>query len=198
MIDKSLPYIGVLMTKTDIASYPHFDLPEGFSFSFYQPGYEDAWAELMLSVDQTDTLQEAKDIFRSEFLAQPELLPTQCLFALDEHNRVAATGSIWPGEHFGRELLRIHWVACAPEHQGKGLVKALMTKLMDITNALRYQDLLYLTSQTWSYKALGLYARFGFMPYKGEKPVNWQAKNFNKQTQTAWALIDKKLSEYKS
>ena len=148
----------------------------------------------MFSLGQTECLQEAHDIFRAEFLAKPELLQTQCLFVLDAGSAVAATASLWVGNHFGRELLRIHWVACAGEYQGRGLAKALMTKLLDTARALDYRDMLYLTSQTWSYKALGLYARFGFAPYLDERPVNWkpQSGDFARETQEAWAIIKSK------
>jgi len=182
------------MTKRDLDAYPKFKLPEGFSCSGYRPGFERAWAKLMFSLEQTDSLQHAEDIFRTEFLARPELLQTQCLFVLDAKGTAVATASIWPGNHFGRELLRIHWVACAGEYQGRGLAKALMTSLLDATRILGYCDMLYLTSQTWSYKALGLYARFGFEPYQGERPANWESQSgdFARETQEAWAIIKSK------
>ena len=185
------------MTKTDLDPYPRFALPEGFRFSGYQPGYEEAWAKLMFELGQTDSQQEAQEIFRTEFLSRPELLQRQCLFVLDAKNTAAATASIWPGNHFGRELLRIHWVACVEEYQGRGLAKALLTELMDTARALNYQDTLYLTSQTWSYKALHLYAKFGFEPYQGERPVNWksQSGDFAKDTQDAWNLIQAKINQ---
>ena len=197
MMDKSIPHMGVLMTKTDLDTYPGFGLPAGFHFSGYRAGFEEGWADLMLAVEQFDSLQQAKDYFREEFLSRPELLERQCLFVLDGAGGLAATASVWPGNHFGRELLRIHWVACAPAHQGKGLAKALVTKLLDTLRALQYRDLLYLTSQTWSYKALRLYAVFGFEPYRGEKPVNWTTKegDFERETKTAWGLIFEKIED---
>ena len=148
----------------------------------------------MFALGQTDSLQEAQGIFRKEFLARPELLEKQCLFVLDADNAVAATASVWPGNHFGRELLRVHYVACAEKYQGHGLAKALLSVLLDTVRALDYRDMLYLTSQTWSYKALGLYAKFGFEPYLGEKPANWKAQSgdFAQETQDAWALINSK------
>ena len=194
MMDKSIPYAGVLMTKTDLNSYPRFDLPPGFRFCGFRAGLEDDWAQLMLAVEQFDTLQQAHDYFREEFLSRPALLETQCLFALDEAGAVAAAASVWPGSHFGRALLRIHWVACAPAQQGKSLAKALITRLLDTLRALPYQDMLYLTSQTWSYKALRLYAGFGFRPYLGEKPVNWisEGGDFEREAEAAWRLVFEK------
>ena len=67
-IDHSLPFIAVIMEKGDAGIHPEFRLPEGFSFSFFQPGDEERWAQLQLSVEHVDTLQQAEDIFRQEFL----------------------------------------------------------------------------------------------------------------------------------
>ncbi|MCL2446325.1 MAG: GNAT family N-acetyltransferase [Oscillospiraceae bacterium] len=193
MLDKTIPHIGVIMTKA-ASDYPRFALPAGFCFCGYQTGMEEAWARLMVHVEQIDSLEEARNYFRKEFLARPELLAKQCLFVLDETGEIAATASIWPGNHFGQELLRVHWVACAPQHQGKGLAKALL----DTLSAMKYDQLLYLTSQTWSYQALGLYARFGFVPYHGEKPMNWKAGDagFAQETKIAWNMIEEKWRQH--
>ena len=197
MIDKSLPYIGVVMVKTDTKNYPCYELPEGYTFSGYRKGFEEQWAEIMYKVDHTDTLQQARDIFEREFMSMHELMPRQCLFVLDREGKVAATASLWHGNHFGKTYQRIHWVATCPEHQGKGLVKALMTKLLDLYNELGYKDFIYLTTQTWSYKAINIYYQFGFVPYMGEKPVNWRAENFEEKNILAWKVIDEKIAEYK-
>ncbi len=197
MLDKSVPYIGVLMVKTDTAVYPRFELPDGFIFTGFQSGYDTEWARLMFDVDQTGTLGEAEDIFKKEFLPQSGLLSKQCLFVLDRTGKVSATGSLWHGEHFGEAFQRIHWVATRPEYQGKGLVKALLTKLMDVYNELGHKNFIYLTSQTWSYKALNIYSQFGFKPYRGEKPVNWKADNFGEENRTAWEIIEGKINDYK-
>ena len=61
----------------------------------------------------------------------------------------------------------------------------------------------YLTTQTWSYRAAGIYARFGFSPYMGEKPVNWPfvcalpLPNFDAENHKAWELIGQKLAAYR-
>ncbi len=196
MLDKSIPHIGVLMVKTDTKTYPRFDLPEGYRFSGYMLGFETEWAILMYQLEQTDSLQEAVQIFQNEFLSQPQLLPKCCLFVLDSAGTVVATASLWFGEHFGEVLQRIHWVAASPNHQGKGLVKALITKLLDVYNELGCKDFIYLSTQTWSYKAINIYSKFGFTPYVGPKPVKWKGDNFKTENEQAWKLIKEKINEY--
>jgi GNAT superfamily N-acetyltransferase len=192
MLDKSIPYIGVLMVKTDTTIYPRYNLPKGFTLSGYRVGYEIEWAKLMFEVEQTNTLEEAQKIFAEEFLPMPELLTKQCLFALDKDGEIAATASLWHGSHFGENFQRIHWVATRPKYQSKGLVKALLTKLFDVYNELGYKNFIYLTSQTWSYKALNIYSKFGFKPFMNDEPIAW-----NNKAQEAWGIIDQKIMEYK-
>lgn len=196
MLDKSIPHIGVLMVKNDTDVYPHFNLPSGFTFSGYKSGYEIEWAKLIFESDMTDTLKEAEEIFKNEFLSMPDQLPGRCLFALDCYGKIVATGSLWFGEHFGKYLQRIHWIAQSQGYQGKGLIKALMTKLLDVYNELGFRDFIYLTSQTWSYKALNIYSKFGFYPYRGIKPINWKADNFDANNELALDIINKKINEY--
>lgn len=196
MLDKSLPYYGVIMVKTDTNIYPNFPLPEGFTLCGYQPGFEQFWADIMLATQQTDSLAEGLAIFQKDFLPRKDLLASQCLFVLDSAGKAVATASLWHGHHFGVELPRIHWVAVSPEAEGKGLAKALLSRLCGIYNELGYHDFLYLGSQTWSYHAIHLYTTFGFHPYMGEQPINWQTTggSFSSENKKAWDIIKQKTS----
>ena len=196
MLDKSIPYTGVLMINENPAEYPRFELPAGFLISGYQPGFEFAWADLHMEIEQFETRAEGVQMYRREFFTHPERQKENCLFVIDEEDQVAAVGALWTGDHFGRTLPRIHWIAAHPRHQGKGLVKALLTRLMDLHTAAD-GGAIYLVTQTWSYKAIHLYKKFGFEPYLGPKPLRWQAEHFEQQNTEAWALIERKLAEYK-
>ena len=54
--------------------------------------------------------------------------------------------------------------------------------------------MIYLTTQTWSYKAIGLYKSFGFKPYYDYDQAfrGSQAGDAEAYYQNAWALIDEK------
>lgn len=197
MLDKTVPHFDVLMQKPDTARYPRYRLPEGFRFCGYRSGYEQKWAELIYLLEQTDTLDKARDLFRRDFLSRPQLLEKQCIFVLNEAGGVAATASLWPGGHLGAEHLRIHWVSTAPEYQGKGLVKALLTYLLDLYQKLDTDGFLYLSSSTWNYKAINIYMQFGFVPYTGEVSAAWKgSRDYQKDFQAAWPIIYEKLREY--
>jgi len=193
-LDRSIPHIGVLMEKFDTAEYPRHTLPDGYAFAQYKPGLEAQWAALHFEVGQTDSPEEAEAIFKNDF-ADRDALTRRMLFVLDENGQLAGTGCLWDGNHFGRTLQRLHYIAVSPRHQGKGIARAIVSKLLDIYNELGYAGYIYLTSQTWSYRALNLYAGFGFRPYMGEKPMNWRCgdSTFAKETAEAWDMIYGKI-----
>jgi len=59
MLDISIEYIPLLMTKEDTSVYPKYTLPEGYRFRFYAAGDEKAWAALECSVGQFETEEAA-------------------------------------------------------------------------------------------------------------------------------------------
>ena len=142
MLDKTIPFAAVLMTKHAIGVFLRLALPAVYRFCLYRAGLEQDWASLQA------------------FLKDRELASRQCLFVIDENSDdVVATASLWYGDHFGERHARIHWVTVATSHQGRGLAKALLSHLLE-QHREQSSDWLYLTTQTWSYKAIGLYRRF--------------------------------------
>lgn len=148
-MENSQPEYGVLMDKKDTAYYPRHELPVGYSFAFYCPGMEEDWCRLNHEV-AVETLEAAQSVFAEEFLPFPDELKKKCIFVLDEEGQSVATASLWRGNHFGKELQRIHWVAVSKRCQGMGLAKALVAKTLDVYNQLGYNGYIYLTSQTSS------------------------------------------------
>jgi len=192
-LDRSVPHIGVLMEKTDTAEYPRHALPKGYTFSQYKPGFGAQWAALQYGVGQTDSLGEAEAIFQKDFAGREDLAG-RMLFVFDENDSLAGTGCLWDGAHFGAARQRLHYIAVAPPHQGGGIAKAIVSRLLDIYNELGYADYIYLTSQTESWRALNMYAGFGFRPYMGAKPVNWRCEDFAQETAEAWRMIYERIN----
>lgn len=199
MLDTTVPHIGVLMTKQDLHDYPKYALPAGYQFSGYQTGDETAWATLQTSVGHMQNQVEAKQIFQEVFLlvAEEEQLTKKCLFVKNKAGEIVATASLWRGEHFGKRLQRIHYVAVAEQEAGKGIAKALLTKLLDLYHELGLQqEFLYLTTQTQSYVAIHLYLKFGFVPYKGEQPPYFMLEHYPEQTAKAWQMIMENIGDW--
>ena len=184
--------IKVLMEKINPSEYPKFDLPEGFSLVKYKDGYEKDWAKIQTDLEQFESIDEALKCFKDTFLDVTDDVYKKCFFIQNKDGKNIATASIWNGNHFGKTLQRIHWVAVSKEYQGLGLAKSLVSAALDVFNELGFKDYIYLTSQVSSYKALNIYSKFGFVPYTDKMPINWgmDEKEFEKETKYAWKQIN--------
>ena len=184
--------IKVLMEKNNPSEYPKFDLPEGFSLVKYKDGYEKDWAKIQTDLEQFESIDEALKCFKDTFLDVTDDVYRKCFFIQNKYGENIATASIWNGNHFGKTLQRIHWVAVSKEYQGLGLAKSLVSAALDVFNELGFKDYIYLTSQVSSYKALNIYSKFGFVPYTDKMPINWDMdeKEFEKETKYAWKQIN--------
>lgn len=193
-----MPYIKVLMVKNNPTEYPEYNLPSGYSYTYYKKGYEEDWAKLQVVLKQIDTIEEALNYFNNEFLVSKNELYKKALFVKDCTGNIIATASLWEGNHFGDIYQRVHWVAVDADHQGKGIAKALLTEIFGIFNKLDYEDFVYLITQTWSYRAINIYLKFDFEPYKGPKPENWPGtdEEFIRKNELAWKLIMEQINEY--
>ena len=200
MLDKSLTYVPLMMTKTDTKNYPRFDLPEGYSFRFYRAGDEKDWVALECSIGQFDTEEAALRMFRGEFIENQILKPEErMLFVVDPEGKAVASASLWDGILFGERRPRFHWVVVSDACTGKGIAKAMLSRILDLYNELGYEGFIYLNTSTWSYQAIGIYKKLGFVPYLGEKnPFPYISDaDFLKNNATAWAAVDEKHNLYK-
>jgi ribosomal protein S18 acetylase RimI-like enzyme len=200
MLDKSLPYTPLMMTKTDTENYPKFDLPEGYSFRFYQAGDEEKWAALECALGQFNDTDAALRCFQAEFILNQDLKPEdRMIFVLDPAGKPIATAALWDGIFLGEKKERLHWIAVSDACAGKGIAKAMISRLLALYNELGFSGFLYLHTSTHSYQAIGIYKKFGFAPYLGEKSpfANVSDEEFPKKNLAAWALVDEKHMAYK-
>ncbi len=178
MMDRSIKYIEVTMYRPALSRVYDAILPSGYSFKMYAPGDEIEWAELKVSVEEFYTKDDALKYFEKEF--DQEELKSRMVFLMFD-GKVVGTSTDWYGECDGKDMERIHWVSVHPTHQNKGLSKPLLEKSLNLfTNKESY-----LTSQTWSYKALNLYSKYGFLPFKDSDDF-----------QEAWEYINYYIKDY--
>lgn len=197
MMDKSVPHGKVIMIKHDMDTYPRYSFPEGFYITGYRKGFEKEWAAIELEQQELGSLERAEEIFRNEFILHPEWLAERCLFIVDKYNdKVAAVISLWMGTLVDEPHNRVHWIATREAYQGLGLIKAAFTYIMDLYHKLGGKGYTYLTTQTWSYKAVNIYQKFGFVPYMGELHPKNADFDYGKHA-AAWRIIDENLAQYK-
>lgn len=196
MIDFTIPDYSIFMYKDDTDNYPRHSLPEGFYFKFYEDGDDIEWAKIEHSLGQFDTVEEGVKCFRSEFIDGQALnAKERVLFVMSPDGDYAATASLWDGNFFGEHIDRLHWLAVYDKYAGRGIAKALFTRLMDLYNELGLSGRLYLWTGARYFVAISMYRKFGFIEYMGnvEPCSNQKNADFARNTAMGVKIVNDKL-----
>lgn len=196
MLDKSLQHLGVVMIKGEPEKIS-IKLPENYRVVTYHQGDEHCWADIEVSVGEFENKKDALSYFKKEFKDQ-KALEERCLFIENPRGEKIATTTAWMGTLDGRPASRIHWVAVKPAYQGLGLCKCLIQEALKICK--RFDEAsIYLTTQTWSYKAINIYYQYGFVPYGDGKNGRFKGSqnDYEIDFHKAWSMIDEKIEDYK-
>ena len=172
MVDTSVPYKRILM-KLDASENiprPDAELPEHYHFRGYQSGDAEHWARIETSVGEFKTEEDALAYYAKLFLPHEEQLPQRCIFICSPAGIPIATGSAWFCFKDGVKHSQLHWIAVHPEHQKKGLGRAVVQKVLSVFNETAPNDDVYLATQTWSHEAVRLYHRLGFRIMREDFP----------------------------
>ncbi len=177
-------------------------LPEGYRFQYYKNGMAEDWCRIQYQAGAFDSMKAAEALFEREFAPHQKLLKERMLFILpaETSEDPAGTASLWIGDDFGEKRDRLHWLAVAPSHQGKGLAKALVAELIACYREKGLGKGIYLTTQTESYKAINIYRQFAFEPSLAAIRKNApEGQAFDEeQSRKAWQMTEKILSDYKA
>lgn len=168
MLDTSLPYFDVVMVRPGgLPAVKAPPLSEGYRYSMYSPGDEADWAAIETSVAEFDQEEKALEYFGREFLPHAGMLPGRMVFVRDAQGRAVADAAAWwdVDEALGR-VCKLHWVATRPEAQGKGLGRAVTCKALSLYPGLGDAGDVWLTTQTFSHVAIGLYLSLGFRAHR--------------------------------
>ena len=181
MLDKSVPYSGFYMRRKAGAPLEAFSLPEGFTFTFFEDGDDASWARIETSVLEFDSEFSALLHFKEEYMPHLDELRRRCIFVNDGGGARVATSTAW-WQHVREERRPwVHWVAVDPRYQGLGLGKAIISRVVGLLLELEGDADMYLHTQTWSHKAVGLYRLHGFEP-TDEKALYIDKKDNYKKT----------------
>jgi ribosomal protein S18 acetylase RimI-like enzyme len=162
MLDKSIPYFNLLMQRKSEKPLPHFTLPDGYSFVPFTAGDEADWAEIETSVGEFDSVSEALDYFQKEYLSYPNEAQRRTVFIQTSDNKKIATVTSWWNYTGERRDPALHWVAVKPEYQNIGLGKAVVFEGIRKMLLIEGNRDIFLHTQTWSYRAIGIYLESGF------------------------------------
>ncbi|MCM3457308.1 GNAT family N-acetyltransferase [Heyndrickxia oleronia] len=162
MLDKSLPYFNVIMKRTTDNPVLHFELPQGYTFAEFSEGAETQWAEIETSVGEFENVNEALQYFQTYYLSFSDEIKKRLLFVQNKEGEKVGTITGWFDKLDKRQVPSIHWFAVKEDYQGCGLGKALVSECVNRLLLLEGNVDIFLHTQTWSYKAIGLYLKAGF------------------------------------
>jgi len=164
MLDKTVPFAKLKMVRKAGTPIPDFPLPEGFKYTYFQEGDEMDWARIETSVDEFDSEFAALLRFKEDFMPHVEELNRRCLFIETEDGEKVATANAWWSYVENERRAWLHWVSVAAGYQGLGLGKAIVSKVTRLLMEIEGDVDFYLSTQTWSYKAINIYKKCGYEP----------------------------------
>jgi len=190
MLDKSIPYAGLEMVRKAGTPIPDFPLPDGFKYVFYKDGDEKDWARLETSVAEFDNELDALVKFKKEFPEVDELY-RRCLFIETDDGKKVATATAWWSFWGETRHACLHWVSVDNDYQGLGLGKAITSRVTQLLLEIEGDVNFYLSTQTWSHKAVDIYKQFGWLP-TDEFCVTWKKKREYKKAIRILNKMEKK------
>lgn len=166
MLDRSIEFHSVIMRHPNSTKPVLPDIPEGFSIHFYEKGDEQDWADIQAAVDEFPNRDEALKCYDYYWQHMDELRNRQLFVTDDLAGKTAATATAWFTEVDHQKAGVVHALSCLPEYQSRGLGKIAAAYMMDCFYRLMPGCPVWLDTQTWSYKAIGIYMDVGFIPMK--------------------------------
>src|SRR5215217_418135 len=157
-----IEHIQFVMIRQHLNDLPPVELPEGFGIRTFREGDIANWCRIETSVDEFSVVEHAERYFEREFGPQIELMSNRSFMLETSGGEAIGTTTAWMGAFQGEPMGKIHWVAIEPAYQGKGLAKPLVAMAMHRLGEDHQRA--YLDTQTTSYRAVGLYLKYGFEP----------------------------------
>lgn len=191
MLDKSVPYKRVIM-KLNYSNNnfsKDINLPEGYSFKMYEPGFENYWAETETEVLEYKMKEEAIEYFKKELIPYQEQLKKRMVFIMNQEGVAVANACAWYINYKGRHQAHVHFVAVRPDYQGRGLGKAIFAKILTIFPIYEAGEDIYLHTQTWSHVAIRMYLKMGFKLIKDDS-LGYHDKNYEEAVEVLDGIYD--------
>jgi len=182
VLDKSLPFYKIFMCRKAGTPIPVYPLPEGFKYVFYNDGNEVDWARIETSVEEFDSEFSALLTFKQEFIPYVDELYRRCLFIENSDGEKVATANAWWSFVEDERRAWLHWISVDARYLGMGLGKAIISRVTELLRELEGDIDFYLSTQTWSYKAINIYLKCGFEPIDEKVLYSGAYKNHYKKS----------------
>ena len=166
MLDRSIEFHSVIMRNPNDTAPVIPEIPDGFEVRFYREGDEEDWADIQVAVTEFPDREAALKCYDYYHRYMEELKRRQ-LFVIDRNTgKPVATATAWYKDMTGQRIGVVHGFSCLPAYQSKGLGRLAAACMMDCYYRIMPGCPVWLDTQTWSYKAIGIYMELGFKPMR--------------------------------
>ncbi|MCI0396864.1 MAG: GNAT family N-acetyltransferase [Chloroflexi bacterium] len=153
---------NVSMVRETLEGLPRYPVPPGYTIRRYRPGDAEQWYRIHLLAEKH--FHVTPELFRREFGTDETLLAERQYYLLDPEGTPIGTTTAWFRDRpDGQADGLVHWVAIAPEWQGRGLAKPLLSAVLWRLHELGHRRAC-LDTFTLRVPAVNLYLHFGFAP----------------------------------
>lgn len=166
MTESEIPDKNIFMVCNHLNLNALSELPEGYKVRTCRRDEIAIW-----KVFPFDSPEEAveyepfmTDYFQTTYGAQEDLFFSNTVFVCDKQDKPVGTCLLWKA--YGA-FNTIQWFKVLKTHEGKGIGRALLSLILKDLNGADYP--IYLHTQPSSFRAIKLYADFGFAFIEGEK-----------------------------
>lgn len=162
MLDRSIPYFNLIMRRRAGLPIAAPQVPPGYSFVYYEPGMESAWAAIETAVGEFDDEREAAAYFNREYASLGNEVCKRTIFVQQPSGELIGTVTAWWHESDRSRVASLHWLGVKPGYQRQGIGKALVYQCLHVLREMEGDVDVFLHTQTWSWQAVALYEQTGF------------------------------------
>lgn len=176
-------HVEVTMVRPTLDNLPRWPLPAGYRLRRYRPGDEETWVALHVDADPYNDVTLAT--FLRDYGDNLAALPERMVFVETLAGEPAGTATAWWSDNWRGTgpWGQVHWVVVARAHQGRGLMRGMMTAIM--ARLAQDQGRAMLGTNTARTAAVKVYLDSGFMP--------WAEELAEPATLQAWRLVQATL-----
>lgn len=158
-------HADVTMVRPTLEDLPTWPMPAGYRLRTYRPGDEEAWVALHVDADLYNDVDMA--VFTRTYGRNTAALAERMFFAETLGGAPAGTATAWWMEDWrGATWGHVHWVVVARAHQGRGVMRGLMTATL--ARLAQSHSRALLDTNTARTAAIKVYLDAGFAPLADE------------------------------
>lgn len=166
MREEDIPDYNIFMLCEQINPSALSELGPGYTFRNCRPDELELWKAFPFDSDRVPAEYEGmmNQIIHDTYSKHMDVFFRNTLFVCDKADQPVATCSHWKA--YGK-IHSIHWLKTRKAYEGKGLGRAVLSAIMRRFDRSDYPIILH--TQPGSFRAIKLYADFGFQLLKGGK-----------------------------